>query len=247
MNEELILEIRDLTKSYKTQQVLNVEAIDIRKGEIVGLIGNNGAGKTTLMSLILDLIKPSSGWVKSKSILVSESEKWKKYTGSYLDESFLINFLTPDEYFKFVGELHGMPPGDTSAFVNQFQSIFNGEIIDQKKYIRDLSKGNQKKVGIIAALIGNPEVVILDEPFANLDPTTQIRIKQLIQNLSDTTTSIISSHDINQVTDLANRIILLEKGLVVKDVQKNESTLRELSAYFQSQLQNDSTQGAPPS
>ena len=112
MNEELILEIRDLTKSYKTQQVLNVEAIDIRKGEIVGLIGNNGAGKTTLMSLILDLIKPSSGWVKSKSILVSESEKWKKYTGSYLDESFLINFLTPDEYFKFVGELHGMPPGD---------------------------------------------------------------------------------------------------------------------------------------
>ncbi len=240
MNKELILEARDLTKSYKSQEVLNVKHIEIQQGEIVGLIGNNGAGKTTLMSLILDLIKPSSGWVKSKSTLVSQSEEWKQYTGSYLDESFLINFLTPDEYFKFVGELHGMKWVETKEFVSGFENIFNGEIQGQKKYIRDLSKGNQKKVGIVAALIGSPDIVILDEPFANLDPTTQLRIKKLVQDLSESTTSIISSHDINQVTDLASRIILLEKGRIVKDVQKNESTLKELSEYFHSQLSKDS-------
>jgi len=235
MEKESLIEINNLTKSYQGQQVLNVSDIKIRSGEIIGLIGNNGAGKTTLMSLMLDLIKASTGWVKSKSSLVSETEAWKHYTGSYLDESFLINFLTPDEYFRFVGELHGMSTNETENFVNQFETIFNGEIIGQKKYIRDLSKGNQKKVGIVAALFGNPEVLLLDEPFANLDPTTQIRIKKLVQDLS--TTSIISSHDINQVTDIATRIILLEKGQVVKDVQKNENTLKELSAYFQSQLQ----------
>ncbi|GAL69326.1 ATP-binding protein [Jejuia pallidilutea] len=100
--------------------------------------------------------------------------------------------------------------------------------------MRDLSKGNQKKAGIVAALIGNPEVVILDEPFANLDPTTQIRLKGIVKDLAETrgVTVLISSHDLLHVTDVCERIVVLEKGEVVKDLVTNEATLKELEAHF---------------
>ncbi|MEM9079025.1 MAG: AAA family ATPase, partial [Bacteroidota bacterium] len=111
---------------------------------------------------------------------------------------------------------------------------FNDEIIGKKKFIRDLSKGNQKKVGIAAALLGTPEVVVLDEPFANLDPTTQIRLKQLfIQYKTEhEVTLLISSHDLNHVTEVCERIVVLEKGLIVKDMVTSVGTLKELEEFF---------------
>ena len=103
-----------------------------------------------------------------------------------------------------------------------------------KKYLRDLSKGNQKKVGVIAALLGDPKVVILDEPFANLDPSTQIRLKEIIKDLSKEkdTTVLVSSHDIQDVTEVCERIVLLEKGKVIKDIVTSPKTLKELETYF---------------
>ena len=100
--------------------------------------------------------------------------------------------------------------------------------------MRDLSKGNQKKVGIVAALIGNPEVIILDEPFANLDPSTQIRLKEIISSLTKNAgvTVLVSSHDLAHVTDVSDRIIVLEKGKIVKDLHTNTATLQELERYF---------------
>ena len=100
--------------------------------------------------------------------------------------------------------------------------------------IRDRSKGNQKKVGIVAALIGDPEVIILDEPFANLDPTTQIRLKKIIKTLSQKVgvTVLVSSHDLQDVTEVSDRIVLLEKGLVIKDIKKTKKTLQDLETYF---------------
>ena len=177
-----MIEINNLQKFYNYQPVLDLPSLTIDKGEIIGIVGNNGAGKTTLFSLILDLIKASKGTVTSKGEDVSKSEDWKKYTAAFIDESFLIGFLTPDEYFEFVGNLYNLSKTDVHNFTQQFEHIFNGEIIGQKKYIRDLSKGNQKKVGIVGALIGNPEVVILDEPFSNLDPSTQLRIEPSLKN-----------------------------------------------------------------
>ena len=134
----------------------------------------------------LDLIQPTTGYIKNNDVLVHESEDWKPFTSSFIDESFLIGYLTAEEYFYFIGELRGQNKADVDALVSQFEDFFHGEILNQKKYLRDLSKGNQKKAGIVGALIGNPEVIILDEPFANLDPTTQIRLKQIIKDLAET-------------------------------------------------------------
>jgi len=224
----------NLSKKYNNNLVLNIESLDIPKGQSFGLVGNNGAGKTTFFSLLLDLIQPTSGHIKNNGILVHESEDWKPFTSSFIDESFLIGYLTAEEYFYFIGELRHQNKADVDALLSQFEDFFHGEILNQKKYLRDLSKGNQKKVGIVAALIGNPEVIVLDEPFANLDPTTQIRLKQIIKNLAETkgVTVLISSHDLMHVTDVCERIVVLEKGDIIKDLATNAATLKELEAHF---------------
>lgn len=229
-----MIAINNIKKSYKGVEVLNVPDLFISKGESLGLVGNNGAGKTTLFRIVLDLIKPDNGKVQIKDNGVEGKDDWKDFTGSYLDEGFLIGFLTPDEYFYFVGGLHNMSKSDVDHFLVQFEDMFSGEIRGVKKYIRDLSKGNQKKVGIAAALIGNPEIVILDEPFANLDPTAQIRLKKLLVEVKSlqNTTLVISSHDLNHVTEVCERIVVLEKGQLVKDIKTKEGTLQELEEFF---------------
>jgi ABC-2 type transport system ATP-binding protein len=227
-----MIQINNLAKAYGGVVVLDVEELNIPTGQSFGLVGNNGAGKTTLFSLLLDLIQPYQGEVLSKGVSVAKSSDWKAYTGAYLDENFLIGFQTPDEYFEFTGSLYGMNKSDVQQFLERFDVFFNDEIRGKKKYIRDLSKGNQKKVGIAAALIGDPEVVVLDEPFANLDPTSQIRLKQLIRELDDDKTILISSHDLNHVTEVCERIVVLEKGKLIKDIFTQEDTLKELEAYF---------------
>jgi ABC-2 type transport system ATP-binding protein len=224
----------NLSKTYNGNTVLKIDSLDIPKGQSFGLVGNNGAGKTTYFSLLLDLIQPSTGHIKNNNVLVNESEDWKPFTSAFIDETFLIGYLTPEEYFYFIGELRGQNKADVDALLAQFQDFFHGEILKQKKYLRDLSKGNQKKAGIVAALIGNPDVIILDEPFANLDPTTQIRLKQIIKNLAEKqgVTVLVSSHDLMHVTDVCERIVVLEKGNVIKDLETNPATLKELEAHF---------------
>ncbi|MFL1010616.1 ABC transporter ATP-binding protein [Flavisericum labens] len=223
-----------LTKKYGSKEVLNIPSLDIPKGQSFGLVGNNGAGKTTYFSLLLDLIQPTTGHLKNNNVQVNESEDWKPFTSAFIDESFLIGYLTPEEYFYFIGELRGQNKADVDNLVSQFEDFFHGEILGQKKYLRDLSKGNQKKAGIVGALIGNPEVVVLDEPFANLDPTTQIRLKAIIKDLAEKrgVTVLVSSHDLLHVTDVCERIVVLEKGEIVKDLVTNQATLKELEQHF---------------
>ena len=227
-----MITLNNVTKSYQGNVVLNIPSLEIKAGESFGLVGNNGAGKTTMFSLLLDLIRATTGEVTSKGLNVSKTEEWKKFTGAYLDEGFLLEFLTPQEFFEFTGRLYGKNKSDVSKFLEQYTDFFNDEILDNKKYIRDLSKGNQKKVGAIGALIGDPEVVILDEPFANLDPTSQIRLKAIINALPDEKTVLVSSHDLSHITEVCERIVVVEKGEVVKDIQTSEETLRELENYF---------------
>lgn len=230
----MMLQISNLKKIYGNKTVVNIEELQINAGETIGLVGNNGAGKTTLFRMILDLIRPNAGQILSKEENVAKHSRWKDYTASYLDEGFLIDYLTAEEYFTFIGGLHNFSPAHVMDYLNQYKEFFNDEILNKGKYIRDFSKGNQNKIGIAAALMQNPELLILDEPFANLDPTTQIRLKSLIKNLKQEhkMTTLISSHDLNHVTDVCDRIILLEKGLVIKDFLTDENTLKELEEYF---------------
>ncbi|MCB0570772.1 MAG: ATP-binding cassette domain-containing protein [Phaeodactylibacter sp.] len=227
-----MITLQNLTKQYQRTVVLDVPALEIPAGQRFGLVGNNGAGKTTLFSLLLGLIKASSGEVLSEGLNVAQSEAWKSYTGAFLDESFLIGFLTPEEYFQFVGKLYGMNASDVTEFLGHFEAFFNGEILNRGKYVRDMSKGNQKKIGIAAALMGSPRVIILDEPFANLDPSSQIRLKKIIRELERDRAILISSHDLAHVTEVCERIVVLEKGKIIRDIRASEDTLRELERYF---------------
>lgn len=227
-----MISFNNITKSYGKSEILNIPNWEIGKNEIIGLVGNNGAGKTTAFSILLDLIKPTSGKVTSGGNDVSSTEEWKQYTSSFLDDSFLIGFLTPDEYFEFIGMLSNLSAKEVREFVEKYEEFFNGEILDKKKYLRDLSKGNQKKAGLIAALIGNPEVLVLDEPFSNLDPSSQIRLKRIIQETAADKTILVSSHDLNHVLEICTRIVLLEKGVIIKDIPNNSEAVDEIQAYF---------------
>lgn len=229
-----MIHINNLQKEYNGTVVLELDDLKIENGEVFGLVGNNGAGKTTLFSLILDLIRATRGKVLINEIPVAKSEEWKVLTSAYIDESFTIGYLTAEEYFNFIGELREMNANDISKFLNDFKEFFNDEILGKKKFIRDMSKGNQKKVGVVGALMGNPEVVILDEPFANLDPTSQFKLRAIIKNFASQQgkTFLISSHDLDHVADVCTRIVILEKGKIVRDVQKTETTLTELEEFF---------------
>jgi len=229
-----MITVQNITKAYGSNTVLNIESLEISKGQSFGLVGNNGAGKTTFFSLLLDLIQPTTGAIINNGVAVSSSEDWKPFTAAFIDETFLIGYLTPEEYFYFIGELRGKNKADVNALLANYEHFFHGEILGQKKYLRDLSKGNQKKAGIVASFIGNPEVIVLDEPFANLDPTTQIRLKEIIKDLTTNkeVTVLISSHDLIHVTEVCERIVLLDKGKVLKDIETSTETLQELEVFF---------------
>jgi ABC-2 type transport system ATP-binding protein len=225
---------KKLTKIYNGTTVLNIPNLEIPKGQSFGLVGNNGAGKTTFFSLLLDLIQPTTGTLTNNEIQVNTSEDWKPFTSAFLDESFLIGYLTAEEYFYFIGDIRGQNKADVNALLKKHEEFFNDEILRNKKYLRDLSKGNMKKVGIIATLIGNPKVVILDEPFANLDPTTVSRLKKIIKELAENPdiTVLVSSHDLQHTVEVCDRIVALNKGEIVKDIVTSAETLKELEAFF---------------
>jgi ABC-2 type transport system ATP-binding protein len=228
------LQIKDLVKKFGAKTALNISELNIEKGTLLGLVGNNGAGKTTLFRLILDLLKADSGSVLSKDADVSKSEEWKIYTGSFIDNRFLIDYLTPEEYFYFVGGSYGMDKGLVDERLRPFARFMNEEILGQKKYIRNFSAGNKQKIGIMAAIMIRPEVLILDEPFNFLDPSSQIEIRDIILRLNKelNTTVLISSHNLNYTTEISNRLILLEKGFVKLDKRNSPEAIEDLNNYF---------------
>ena len=231
-----MIRIENLSKSYNSKEVLHINSLEIPDGQCFGLVGNNGAGKTTLFRLILDLIRADTGKVYSCGNNVAQSEEWKPYTGSYLDENFLIPFLTAEEYFAFVAKAYSITIAEMHVRLDIYKDIFNGEILGQKKYIRDYSLGNKRKIGIAAALIVQPKVLVLDEPFANLDPSSQLKLRKILQDVQSkkTTTMLISSHDLVHITSVCKRITLIEKGLIIKDLGQKEEKLKELEQYFAS-------------
>ena len=229
-----MIQATNLQKKYNEICVLNIPSLEIPDGQRFGLVGNNGAGKTTFFRLILDLIEATEGEISLDDQPVVRNDEWKSKVGSFLDEGFLIDYLTAEEYFGFVAKLHNLSKDDLSLFLNSMEEFFNGEVLGTKKLIRDFSQGNRKKIGIVAALIGNPKYLILDEPFTALDPSSQIRLKRFLNELQEkhNITMLISSHDLNHITEVCKRIVILEKGNIVKDLQTNVDTLQELESYF---------------
>jgi ABC-2 type transport system ATP-binding protein len=229
-----MIHIKNLVKKFGSITAVHIDELSIDPGEIIGIAGNNGAGKTTLLRLMLDLLRPEKGWISSKGKPVYQSEHWKEYTGSYIDQNFLIEFLRPGEYFGFIGKLYGIRDDMLKSRLEKFTGFMNHEILGQKKLIRELSSGNKHKVGIIGALISEPEIIILDEPFNFLDPGSQILLKVILRdlNLSMNSTLIISSHNLPHIADLCTRIVLMEKGEIIKDIKNTGEDVRTIHDYF---------------
>ena len=241
--------INNLKKTFNEKTAVDISEFEINSNEILGLVGNNGAGKTTLFRMILDLLKADNGSVmmtfdttaendgtETTDINPAESEKWKLYTGAYIDDGFLIDFLTPEEFFDFIGKTYGMTEETIKARLELFAQFMNGEILEQKKYIREFSAGNKQKIGIIAAMLNKPQLLILDEPFNFLDPSSQNVLKKIITDYNEETgaTILISSHNLQHTTDISTRIALLEHGHIIKDMRSNASDFeKELENYFQ--------------
>ncbi len=230
------LTIQNLKKTFGPKVAVDIEQYDIQSGEILGLVGNNGAGKSTLFRLILDLIKADTGRVTSDGIDVSTTEDWKDWTGAFIDESFLIDYLTPDEYFQFIGKISSRTEEEVNKRLDTFDKFMAGEVRGQQKLIRNLSAGNKQKVGIIGAMLLEPQVLILDEPFNFLDPSSQSAIKHMLLDYNKHTgaTILVSSHNLQHTVDISTRIALLENGKIIRDIDNRERQANaELENYFE--------------
>jgi len=235
-NAVMLLEFNDIRKSYGEKVALHVPSWTMQSGEVVGLVGSNGAGKTTFLRLLLDLLEPDSGQVLFEGRSVVHDQSWRLTTGSFLDRSFLIEYLTIGEYLEFVGATYGLRKADVARAIEPFTNFLPVSTADSRRLIRDLSTGNAKKVGIAAALFVAERLLVLDEPFANLDPPSQIRLKQHLLRLSGQGLSmLISSHDLGHVTDVCSRITLIGRGEILRDEARSEETLESLVSYFSSE------------
>lgn len=235
-----MITISNLKKAFGETVASNIPEFQVNDGDILGLVGNNGAGKTTLFRMLLDLLKPDEGSVSIDGINPAESEVWKDSTGAYVDEGFLIDFLTPEEFFAFLGRINGISQEEVDERLKPFERLAGGEVFGQKKLIRNLSAGNKQKVGIISALFMKPKLVILDEPFNFLDPSSQNILKHVLTDYAreNNATLLISSHNLAHTIDISTRIALLEKGQIIKDLPNNEGSARvELENYFETEAE----------
>lgn len=230
-----MIQIENLQKNFGSKQAVHIDSYTIQPGTMLGLVGNNGAGKTTLFRLILDLLKADRGQVTNHGIAINESENWKAFTGAYIDDGFLIDYLTPEEYFYFLGRLYGLTKEEVDERLTRFERFMNGEVLGQQKFIRNFSAGNKQKIGIISAMLNHPQVLILDEPFNFLDPSSQAFLKHLLKKYNEDfhATILLSSHNLNHTVDICSRIALMEHGVILRDLpNEHGSAEKELYSYF---------------
>lgn len=233
------VQLDNIRKEFNGKVALDIENLKIEAGTILGLVGNNGAGKTTMFRVILDLLKPEQGRVSlitpETTICPAESEDWKSFTGAFIDTGFLIDYLTPEEYFAFICKIDGISKEEMDARLKTFHDFMGGEVLGQKKLIRNLSAGNQQKVGIVAAMLRKPSLLILDEPFNFLDPSSQMAMKDLLEeyNKQIGATIMVSSHNLSYTLDICTHVALLEHGRILKDFPKSDAdSVKEIENYF---------------
>ena len=205
-----MLEVKNITKYYNTVKAVDNLSFKVKDGEIFGLLGENGAGKTTTFRIIMNLIEANKGTV----LLNKEKINYNNVNqiGFVTEERSLLTKLTVIEQLRFYGALKGLSEDEVDKEATKWLTKF--AITDYKnRKIKELSKGNQQKIQFISAIIGNPKLLILDEPFTGLDPINVKIMKEAIYELQKTGTSIIfSSHQMEYIEDFCEQLIILVKG-----------------------------------
>src|ERR1700722_7191163 len=210
------IEVKDLTKIYGEQKAVDNISFSINNGEIVGFLGPNGAGKSTTMKIITGYLKQDGGEAFVSGTNVNEQPMVTKKKIGYLPEANpLYHDIYVKEYLGFVADVHSVN-GERSTVINKVIDTV-GLTPESKKKIGQLSKGYKQRVGLAAALIHNPEVLILDEPTSGLDPNQIIEIREVIKNLGKNKTVLFSSHILQEVEAICDRVIIINKGKIVAD------------------------------
>ncbi|NOQ38687.1 MAG: ATP-binding cassette domain-containing protein [Anaerolineales bacterium] len=218
MAEQVLLQIKNLTKSYGDIRAVKDLSLDVFSGEVFGLLGPNGAGKTTTIKLMSGLLKPDSGEVILRGKpLAAEDGKTRRRIGICPQENVLWTKLTPAEQLIFLGSMYGMKPSLIRQRCQMLLEVL-GLRDSANKLAGTLSGGMQRRLNIALALIHDPEIGILDEPEAGLDPQSRISVRKYIKSLADEKTIILTTHNMDEAERLADRVAIIDRGkLMVLD------------------------------
>jgi len=227
------LEIKNISKKYKTQIALSNICFSLKKGDIVGFLGPNGAGKTTLMKIITSTLKQDIGSVSINGLDTIENELDTKAQIGYLAENNpLYNEMYVTEYLDFIASIYNL-----SDKKQKIESIINktGLDLEKSKKIEQLSKGYKQRVGLAAALVHNPDILILDEPTTGLDPNQLVEIRNLIKETGKDKIVLLSTHIMQEIPKICNKIIIINKGKIVdnRDMDEFNSLKLNLEDHFQ--------------
>jgi ABC-2 type transport system ATP-binding protein len=236
------VEVRSLLKVYGTQKAVNNISFKVNKGEIVGFLGPNGAGKSTTMKIITGYLSPDDGSALVNGKPVNVNQVHSKQNIGYLAEGNpLYSDMYVKEYLRFIFDLHKLS-GNAADRINEVIRI-TGLQPESKKKIQQLSKGYKQRVGLAAALIHDPGVLILDEPTSGLDPNQIIEIRELIRQLGKDKTVLFSSHILQEVEAICDRVIIINKGSIVADDQLNDlrknQNINTLLVTFNEEVESD--------
>jgi len=222
-----LISIENLVKRYGNHTALNGVTMEVKKGEILGLLGPNGAGKTTTMNILTGYISSTEGSVKIDGIDILESPLEAKKKIGYLPEiPPLYVDMTVEEYLNFVSRIKKVSKSSRKEQIDKVLKVVKLEDV-RKRLIRNLSKGYKQRVGLAQAILGEPQILILDEPTVGLDPKQIIEIRNLIAELGKEHTIILSSHILSEISAICHRIVIINKGSIVA-----EGTPEELSKKF---------------
>ncbi|MBQ3705785.1 MAG: ABC transporter ATP-binding protein [Clostridia bacterium] len=212
-----MIEIQHVTKRYGDKLAVNDATFTIRKGEIMGFLGRNGAGKTTTMNIITGYISASRGTVLLDGYDILDNPREAKRRIGYLPEiPPLYPDMTVNEYLRFVCAIKDVKRSRIAAHLNEITELTGlGEV--RRRLIRNLSKGYRQRVGMAQALVGNPEVVILDEPTVGLDPGQILEVRRMIRQLGEDHTVVLSSHILPEVADVCDRLVIIHQGRIVAE------------------------------
>lgn len=227
-----MLLVKDLVKHYGSHEALKGISFHVEAGQIVGLLGQNGAGKSTTMNIITGYMSATSGDVEIQGInILEQPKKAKKLLGYLPEQPPLYESMTVREYLQFVSELKGLKKKNA---MQEVAAIMEKTNLSEREnvLIKQLSKGYRQRVGLAQALIGNPSLLILDEPMVGLDPNQIIEMRELIRSLSGEHTVILSSHILSEIESICDYIIILDEGSVAA-----EDETRQLSEENSNQKQ----------
>ncbi len=212
-----LVNAKDITKSYGNKQALKGVSFQLKRGEIVGLLGRNGAGKSTLLNILTGYIPGNSGSVLIQDIdLAQEPQKAKRHIGYLPEQPPLYDNMTVGEYLAFVGQIKRIPRSTLAKKVEEICEKI-GLSSEKNRLIRNLSKGYRQRVGIAQAMIGDPNILILDEPTSGLDPKQILEIRAVIKEFGKDRTVLISSHIISEITEICERALIIRSGRLVAD------------------------------